>query len=96
MQRRLPLRLCDQQMRTLPLLLRLQRQPQRVGPMQACEERMVIGGMGSIVGSIVAGFGLGILEGLAKVFYPEIAGMVVFIVMLLTLIMRPNGLFGND
>jgi branched-chain amino acid transport system permease protein len=57
---------------------------------------VVIGGMGSIVGSIVAGFGLGILEGLAKVFYPEIAGMVVFIVMLLTLIMRPNGLFGND
>jgi branched-chain amino acid transport system permease protein len=57
---------------------------------------VVIGGMGSIVGSIVAGFGLGILEGLAKVFYPEIAGMVVFIVMLLTLIMRPNGMFGND
>ena len=56
---------------------------------------VVIGGMGSIVGSIVAGFGLGILEGLAKVFYPEIAGMVVFIAMLLTLIVRPNGLFGN-
>jgi branched-chain amino acid transport system permease protein len=56
---------------------------------------VVIGGMGSIVGSIVTGFGLGILEGLAKVFYPEIAGMVVFIAMLLTLVMRPNGLFGN-
>jgi len=56
---------------------------------------VVIGGMGSIVGSIVAGFGLGILEGLAKVFYPEIAGMVVFIAMLLTLIVRRNGLFGN-
>ena len=56
---------------------------------------VVIGGMGSIVGSIVAGFALGILEGLAKVFYPEIAGMVVFIAMLLTLIVRPNGLFGN-
>jgi branched-chain amino acid transport system permease protein len=56
---------------------------------------VVIGGMGSIVGSIVAGFGLGILEGLAKVFYPEIAGMVVFIAMLLTLVVRPNGLFGN-
>lgn len=57
---------------------------------------VVIGGMGSIVGSIVAGFGLGILEGLAKVFYPEIAGMVVFIMMLITLIVRPNGLFGNS
>jgi branched-chain amino acid transport system permease protein len=56
---------------------------------------VVIGGMGSIVGSIVAGFSLGVLEGLAKVFYPEIAGMVVFIVMLLVLIVRPNGLFGN-
>ena len=56
---------------------------------------VVIGGMGSIVGSIVAGFGLGILEGLTKLFYADAAGIVVFVAMLLTLAVRPNGLFGS-
>lgn len=56
---------------------------------------VVIGGMGSILGSIVTGFGLGILEGLVKVFYPEGSGMVVFIVMIVVLVIRPAGLFGR-
>jgi branched-chain amino acid transport system permease protein len=56
---------------------------------------VVIGGMGSIVGAIVAGFGLGILEGITKVVYPDGAGMVVFVAMLITLAVRPNGLFGS-
>ncbi len=56
---------------------------------------VVIGGMGSIVGAIVAGFGLGILEGITKVVYPDGAGMVVFVAMLITLAVRPNGLFGK-
>jgi branched-chain amino acid transport system permease protein len=55
---------------------------------------VVIGGMGSIVGAIVAGFGLGILEGITKLVYPDGAGMVVFVAMLVTLAFRPNGLFG--
>tara|TARA_R110001599_G_scaffold53108_1_gene148521 strand:- start:182 stop:1066 length:885 start_codon:yes stop_codon:yes gene_type:complete len=57
---------------------------------------VVIGGMGSIVGAIVAGFGLGVIEGLTKVFFPEFAGIVVFLAMLLTLAVRPNGLFGSS
>jgi branched-chain amino acid transport system permease protein len=57
---------------------------------------VVIGGMGSILGSVVTGFGLGLIEGLTKVFYPDIAGIVIFIVMILTLAVRPQGLFGRD
>jgi branched-chain amino acid transport system permease protein len=56
---------------------------------------VVIGGMGSILGSIVTGFGLGIIEGLTKVFYPEASNTVIFIVMALVLIVRPAGLFGS-
>ncbi len=56
---------------------------------------VVIGGMGSIVGAIVAGFALGIIEGITKVVYPDGAGMVVFVIMLLVLAVRPNGLFGS-
>ena len=56
---------------------------------------VVIGGMGSIVGAIVAGFTLGVIEGITKVVYPDGAGMVVFVLMLITLAIRPNGLFGN-
>ncbi|MEY2685565.1 MAG: hypothetical protein RJA09_2710 [Pseudomonadota bacterium] len=57
---------------------------------------VVIGGMGSIMGSIITGFGLGVIEGLTKVFYPEGASMVIFLVMILTLAFRPNGLFGRN
>jgi branched-chain amino acid transport system permease protein len=56
---------------------------------------VVIGGMGSIVGAIVAGFSLGIIEGITKLVYPDGAGMVVFVLMLVTLAVRPDGLFGN-
>ena len=57
---------------------------------------VVIGGMGSILGSIVTGFSLGIIEGLTKVFYPEGASVVIFVVMILMLAVRPNGLFGRS
>src|SRR3979490_3007425 len=56
----------------------------------------VIGGMGSIMGSIVTGFGLGILEGLTKVFYPEASNTVIFIVMAVVLLFKPAGLFGTQ
>jgi branched-chain amino acid transport system permease protein len=56
---------------------------------------VVIGGMGSIIGSIVAGFGLGLLEGLTKVFYPDAVGIVIFLVMIVVLAVKPNGLFGS-
>ncbi len=56
---------------------------------------VVIGGMGSILGSIVTGFGLGLLEGLTKVFYPEASNMVIFVVMALVLLVKPAGLFGR-
>ncbi len=56
---------------------------------------VVIGGMGSIIGSIVTGFGLGVVEGLTKVFYPEASGTVVFLVMVIVLLVRPAGLFGK-
>ena len=56
---------------------------------------VVIGGMGSILGSIVAGFGLGLIEGLTKVFYPEAASVVVFVMMALVIMVRPNGLFAK-
>jgi len=56
---------------------------------------VVIGGMGSILGSIVTGFGLGIVEGLTKVFYPEASNTVIFIIMAIVLMLRPQGLFGQ-
>jgi branched-chain amino acid transport system permease protein len=56
---------------------------------------VVIGGMGSIMGSILTGFGLGLLEGLTKVFYPEASNTVIFVVMAIVLILRPQGLFGT-
>jgi branched-chain amino acid transport system permease protein len=57
---------------------------------------VVIGGMGSILGSIVTGFSLGILEGLTKVFYPEASNTVIFVVMGIVLLVRPAGLFGKQ
>jgi branched-chain amino acid transport system permease protein len=56
---------------------------------------VVIGGMGSILGSILTGFGLGIVEGLTKVFYPEASNTVIFIVMAVVLLIKPQGLFGT-
>jgi branched-chain amino acid transport system permease protein len=56
---------------------------------------VVIGGMGSIMGSILTGFGLGIIEGLTKVFYPQASATVVFLVMVIVLLARPRGLFGK-
>jgi branched-chain amino acid transport system permease protein len=56
---------------------------------------VVIGGMGSIMGAIVTGFGLGIIEGLTKVFFPEASNTVIFIIMALVLLVRPSGLFGR-
>jgi branched-chain amino acid transport system permease protein len=57
---------------------------------------VVIGGMGSIMGSIVTGFALGIAEGLTKVFYPEASNTVIFIIMALVLMVKPAGLFGTQ
>jgi branched-chain amino acid transport system permease protein len=57
---------------------------------------VVIGGMGSILGAIVTGYMLGIVEGLCKVFYPEAANIVVFVIMAIVLLLRPAGLFGKD
>ena len=57
---------------------------------------VVIGGMGSILGSILTGLGLGIIEGLTKVFYPEASSTVVFVVMAIVLLVRPAGLFGKE
>lgn len=56
---------------------------------------VVIGGMGSILGSIITGFGLGVIEGLTKVFYPQASATVVFVVMVIVLLTRPRGLFGR-
>jgi branched-chain amino acid transport system permease protein len=56
---------------------------------------VVIGGMGSIMGAILTGFGLGIIEGLTKVFFPEASNTVIFIVMAIVLMFRPAGLFGR-
>ena len=56
---------------------------------------VVIGGMGSIMGSIVTGFALGIIEGLTKVFYPEASNVVVFVIMALVLMVKSSGLFGK-
>jgi len=57
---------------------------------------VVIGGMGSIMGSILTGFGLGVIEGLTKVFYPEASNTVIFIIMAIVLMFRPAGLFGTQ
>ncbi|MEX6507008.1 branched-chain amino acid ABC transporter permease [Jiella sp. M17.18] len=57
---------------------------------------VVIGGMGSIVGAILSGYMLGILEGLTKVFYPEASNIVVFVIMAVVLMIRPAGLFGKE
>ena len=56
---------------------------------------VVIGGMGSIMGSIVTGFGLGMIEGLTKVFYPPASNTVIFVVMAIVLLVKPAGLFGQ-
>ena len=56
---------------------------------------VVIGGMGSIMGSIVTGFALGVIEGLTKVFYPEASNVVVFVIMALVLMVKSSGLFGK-
>src|SRR5215510_4059025 len=56
---------------------------------------VVIGGMGSILGSIVTGFTLGVVEGFTKVFYPEASNTVIFVIMALVLLVRPAGLFGR-
>ena len=56
---------------------------------------VVIGGMGSIMGSIITGFALGIIEGLTKVFYPEASSTVIFIIMVVVLLVKPTGLFGR-
>lgn len=56
---------------------------------------VVIGGMGSIAGAIIGGFGLGLLEGLTKAFYPEASNVAIFVVMTLVLLVRPAGLFGR-
>jgi branched-chain amino acid transport system permease protein len=57
---------------------------------------VVIGGMGSIIGAVVTGFGLGVIEGLTKVFYPEASNTVIFVIMVIVLILRPAGLFGKE
>jgi branched-chain amino acid transport system permease protein len=57
---------------------------------------VVIGGMGSIMGSIVTGLGLGVIEGFTKVFYPEASATVVFVIMAIVLLLRPAGLFGRE
>jgi branched-chain amino acid transport system permease protein len=57
---------------------------------------VVIGGMGSILGSIVTSLSLGLLEGLARVVYPQGANMVIFVIMIAVLLVRPAGLFGRE
>ncbi|MBP8309360.1 MAG: branched-chain amino acid ABC transporter permease [Burkholderiaceae bacterium] len=57
---------------------------------------VVIGGMGSILGSIITGFGLGLVEGLTKVFYPEASNTVIFVIMAIVLLIKPAGLFGTQ
>jgi branched-chain amino acid transport system permease protein len=57
---------------------------------------VVIGGMGSIMGAILTGLGLGVVEGLTKVFYPEASATVVFVIMVVVLLIRPAGLFGSE
>ena len=57
---------------------------------------VVIGGMGSILGAIVTGFGLGVIDGLTKVFYPEASNTVIFVIMVIVLLIKPTGLFGKE
>ncbi len=57
---------------------------------------VVIGGMGSILGAIVTGFALGVVEGLTKVFYPEASNTVIFVIMVIVLLIKPAGLFGKE
>jgi branched-chain amino acid transport system permease protein len=57
---------------------------------------VVIGGMGSILGSVITGFGLGIVEGFTKVFYPEASNTVIFVIMAIVLLIKPAGLFGQS
>ncbi len=57
---------------------------------------VVIGGMGSIMGAIITGFGLGLVEGLTKYFYPEASNTVIFVIMVIVLLIRPAGLFGKE
>ena len=57
---------------------------------------VVIGGMGSVLGSIVTALGIGVIEGLTKVFYSEASSTVIFVVMTLVLLLRPRGLFGRE
>ena len=57
---------------------------------------VVIGGMGSIMGAILTGFGLGLIEGLTKVFYPEASNVVIFVIMTIVLLIKPAGLFGTQ
>jgi branched-chain amino acid transport system permease protein len=56
---------------------------------------VVIGGMGSILGAVLTGFGLGLIEGLTKVFYPEGSAVVIFVIMAIVLLVKPAGLFGR-
>ena len=56
----------------------------------------MVGGLGSILGSIVTGLGLGVLEGFTKVFYPQGSNMVIFVVMIIVLLIKPAGLFGTE
>jgi branched-chain amino acid transport system permease protein len=57
---------------------------------------VVIGGMGSIMGSAITGLALGVIEGLTRVFYPEASNVVVFVIMVIVLMVRPSGLFGKE
>jgi branched-chain amino acid transport system permease protein len=57
---------------------------------------VVIGGMGSILGSVITGLGLGVIEGFTRVLYPEASNVVVFVVMVIVLVVRPAGLFGKE
>ncbi|MDI5892963.1 branched-chain amino acid ABC transporter permease [Halomonas rhizosphaerae] len=57
---------------------------------------VVIGGMGSIIGAVITGLSMGLIEGLTKVYYPEAANTVIFLVMILVLLLRPAGLFGKE
>jgi branched-chain amino acid transport system permease protein len=57
---------------------------------------VVIGGLSSILGAILTGLGLGVVEALAGVFYPQLSSTVVFIVMAIVLVLRPAGLFGRE
>jgi branched-chain amino acid transport system permease protein len=56
---------------------------------------VVIGGMGSILGAVISGFGLGLIEGLTKVFWPEASSTVIFVIMAIVLLVKPAGLFGR-